>query len=285
MLPLLIINSITLGGLLFLLSCGFSLIFGLMKIPNLTHGSFFMLGAYVSVQLANLTDLNFFASAVICSAFIGLIGALFERTIIRKLSGNHQAQVLVTLGLSFVISDICLMIWGGDAISVPTPAAVRGMTKLWALEFPTYRIFIVLVAGLIAALFYLTLEKSKFGAKIRAGVDDPDMTRAMGIPIQRLFTLTFGIGAALAALAGIIGSPILSIYTNLDMDMLPLALVVVILGGAGSLKGSILGSLIIAFLFNFGQAYLPELAYFILFLPMVIILAFKPNGFFGKFSI
>jgi branched-chain amino acid transport system permease protein len=285
MLTLLIINSITLGGLLFLLSCGFSLIFGLMKIPNLTHGSFFMLGAYVSVQLVNSTGLNFFASAIICSLFIGLIGSLFERTIIRKLSGNHQAQVLVTLGLSFVISDLCLMTWGGEAISVPTPSAIRGMTKFWMLDFPTYRIFIVLVGILTATFFYLVIEKSKFGAKIRAGVDDPDMTRAMGIPIHKLFTLTFGIGTGLAALAGIIGSPILSIYTGLDMDMLPLALVVVILGGAGSLKGSILGSLIIAILFNFGQAYLPEFAYFILFLPMVIILALKPNGLYGKFSI
>jgi branched-chain amino acid transport system permease protein len=282
MLPLLAINSITLGGLLFLLSAGFSLIFGLMKIPNLTHGSFFMLGAYVGTTLLTVLKLDFWIAALLCGVVTALFGALLERFLLRRLAGRDQAQVLVTLGLSFMIADACLMAWTGDPISVKSPDGFQGTVQVFNLAFPLYRLAIVLIAVVVAGALWLMLDGTRLGAKIRAGVDDPSMARVIGIPITRLFTIVFGLGAGLAGFAGMIGGPILSVYPGLDMDMLPLALVVVILGGAGSLPGSLIGSFVIGILFNFGQALLPELAYFVLFLPMVLVLAFRPQGLFGR---
>jgi branched-chain amino acid transport system permease protein len=282
MLPLLAINSITLGGLLFLLSAGFSLIFGLMKIPNLTHGSFFMLGAYIGTTLLTVWKLDFWIAALLCGIFTALFGAILERFLLRRLAGRDQAQVLVTLGLSFMIADACLMAWTGDPISVKSPSGFQGTVQVFNLAFPLYRLAIVLIAVVVAGALWLMLDGTRLGAKIRAGVDDPSMARVIGIPITRLFTIVFGLGAGLAGFAGMIGGPILSVYPGLDMDMLPLALVVVILGGAGSLPGSLIGSFVIGILFNFGQALLPELAYFVLFLPMVLVLAFRPQGLFGR---
>src|SRR6185312_4532935 len=250
------VNSITFGGLLFLLSAGFSLIFGLMRIPNLTHGSLFMIGAYV--------------------------GALTERLLLRRLPGNEMAQVLVTLGLSFMAADFCLMVWGGDPLSVPTPAGLGGFARLGVMVFPLYRLAIIAIAVVIAVALWLLLDRTRIGAMIRAGVDDPDMARVVGIRVSQLFTLVFALGAGLAGFAGIIGGPILSVYPGLDQDMLPLALVVVILGGSGSLLGSFVGSLIVGFIYNFGQALLPELAYFVLFLPMLLVLLMRPQGLFGR---
>src|SRR6266516_1917388 len=211
------INSITLGGLLFLLSAGFSLIFGLMRIPNLTHGSFFMLGAYLSTSL-------------------------------------------IARGLDF---------W--------TAAVVGGL----GVAVPKYRLAVSLVAVAFAAGLWALLERTRLGAMIRAGVDDPSMARVVGIRVSRLFTIVFCLGAWLAGFAGVIGGPILSVYPCLDAEMLPLALVVVILGGSGSLLGSLVGSLIVGFLYNFGQAMFPELAYVVLFLHLLIVLVVRPHCLFG----
>ena len=208
------VNSLTLGGLLFLLSAGFSLIFGLMKIPNLTHGSFFMLGAYLATSLIAY-GLDFWTAAVLGGLGVALFGGVVERFILRRLAGAELAQVLVTLGLSFMVADVCLMVWTGDPIRIATPAALRG-------------------------------------------------------------------AASFAGFAGVIGGPILSVYPGLDGEMLPLALVVVILGGSGSLLGSLVGSFVVGFLYNFGQAMFPELAYVVLFLPMLIVLVLRPQGLFGR---
>ena len=151
--------------------------------------------------------------------------------------------------------------------------------------FPIYRLVVILIACVFAVALWLLLDRTRLGAMIRASVDDPQMARVVGIPVSRLFTIVYCLGAALAGFAGVIGAPILSVYPGLDFDMLPLALVVVILGGAGSLLGSFLGSFIIAFLYNYGQALFPELAYFVLFLPMVIVLLLRPQGLFGRVTI
>src|SRR5271165_7309568 len=277
---ILAVNSVTLGGLLFLLSAGFSLIFGLMRIPNLTHGSMFMLGAYFGVTLIGW-GLNFWLATIGAGLGVALFGGIVERFVLRRLVGAELAQVLVTLGLSFMVADVCLMQWGGDPISVETPSALRGATAVFGLAFPTYRLAIILIAMVIAAALWLLLDRTRLGAMIRAAVDDPAMARVVGIRVSHLFTIVFCLGAGLAGFAGVIGGPILSVYPGLDQDMLPLALVVVILGGTGSLLGSFVGSIIIGFIYNFGQALLPELAYFILFLPMVLVLLLRPQGLFG----
>jgi branched-chain amino acid transport system permease protein len=279
------INSITFGGLLFLLAAGFSLIFGLMRIPNLTHGSLFMLGAYVGASFVlgiGGYKLNFWLAALLATLVVALLGALCERLLLRRLPGDQLAQVLVTLGLSFMAADFCLMVWGGDPLNVATPAGLGGFVRAGGAAFPLYRLAIIVTAAIFAFALWIMIERTRLGAMIRAGVDDPDMARVVGIRVSRLFTIVFALGAGLAGFAGIMGGPILSVYPGLDQDMLPLALVVVILGGTGSLLGSFVGSLIVGFIYNFGQALLPELAYFVLFLPMLLMLLLRPQGLFGR---
>jgi branched-chain amino acid transport system permease protein len=279
--PLLAVNSISYGGLLFLLSAGFSLIFGLMRIPNLMHGSFFMLGAYFGASLL-ARGANFWLAALASAAAMGVIGAAIERLLLRRLAGQELPQVLLTLGLSFIVADICLMVWTGDPIQPSSPAEFRGAVMPFGVFFPIYRLVIVAIAVVIATGLWLMIDWTRLGAMIRAGVDDAPIARVVGIKVSQLFTLIFGLGAALAAFAGVFGSPYLSIYPGLDAEMLPLALIVVILGGAGSLLGALVGSFLIGFLYNFGQAMFPDLAYVILFLPMVLVLVLRPQGLFGR---
>jgi branched-chain amino acid transport system permease protein len=312
------LNSVAFGGLLFLLSSGFSLIFGLMRVPNLAHGAFFMLGAYFGYSLL-VRGMNFWAAAIVAGLGVGLLGVCLERFIINPgaltqgkladllgrlpravldnpvvralrslfgqaqgLAGNEQGQVLVTLGVSFIIADICLLAWTGDPMPLPAPQALRPPLRIMGFAFPTYRLVVLGIALVAAVALYLLMERTRLGAMIRAGVDDREMARAVGIPVTRLFTTVFLLGASLAGIGGVLGGPILNAYPGLDTDMLPLALIVVILGGAGSLLGAFVGSFIVGFIYNFGIALVPDLAYFVLFLPMVLVLVFLPQGLFGR---
>ena len=275
------LNSLALGGLLFLLSSGFSLIFGLMRIANLTHGALFMLGAYVGVSILKFVP-NLWLAAVLGGLVIAAFGALIERLILRKLAGNSLGQVLVTLGIAFILADFCLMVWGGDPIPVQTPESLRQPLVVGGVAFPTYRLVVLVIAIVTAFALYLLMECTRLGAMIRAGVDDMQMARAVGIPVSKLFTIVFCLGAGLAGAGGIIGGPILSAYPGLDADMLPLALIVVILGGVGSLVGAFIGSFIVGIVYTFGTALFPDLAYVILFLPMIFVIAFRPRGLFGR---
>jgi branched-chain amino acid transport system permease protein len=275
------VNSIALGGLLFLLSAGFSLIFGLMRIPNLMHGSFFMLGAYFGVTFLS-QGMNFWLAALLSGAAMAVIGGVIERFLLRRLEGQVLPQVLLTLGFAFIIGDICLMIWTGDPWQPATPEHLRGAVQVAGLFFPIFRLVIVGVAVVIAVALWLMVDWTRLGAMIRAGVDDAPIARVVGIKVSQLFTLVFALGAALAAFAGVMGAPYLSVYPGLDFEMLPLALIVVILGGSGSLLGALVGSFLIGFLYNFGQAMFPDLAYVILFLPMLLVLVLRPQGLFGR---
>src|SRR2546425_116909 len=214
------VNSITLGGLLFLLSAGFSLIFGLMKIPNLTHGSFFMLGAYLATSLI-ARGMDFWTAALVGGLLVATLGGIVERLILRRLGGAELAQVLVTLGLSFMIADVCLMVWTGDPIRIATPSALRGATSLFGLRFPTYRLAISLIAVVFAVALWALLDRTRLGAMIRAGVDDPAMARVVGIRVSRLFTIVFCLGAWLAGFAGVIGGADLSCLSRPDPGEAP----------------------------------------------------------------
>ena len=277
------LNSLALGGLLFLLAAGFSLIFGLMRIANLTHGALFMLGAYLGATILKVVP-NLWIAALLGGLVVAAFGGLLERLVLRKLGGNILGQVLVTLGIAYIIADLCLVIWGGDPIPIPTPPALQQPLRLGGFAFPAYRLAVVGIAIFTALFLYFLMERTRLGAMIRAGVDDMDMARACGIPVSRLFTIVFCLGAALAGAGGIIGGPIMSAYPGLDADMLPLALIVVILGGVGSLVGAFVGSFITGFVYTFGVALFPQLAYVILFLPMIFVIAFRPKGLFGKFA-
>jgi len=277
------LNSLALGGLLFLLSSGFSLIFGLMRVANLTHGAFFMLGTYLgATALRSWDGLNIWVTAIGAGIVVAAIGGLFERLVLSRLKANPLGQVLVTLGMAFIISDACLLFWGGDSIPVPTPQNLQAPTRILGFVFPTYRLVLVGCAIGAAIVLYYLLDRTRLGAMIRAGVDDGQMARAVGIPVSRLFTIVFCLGAGIAGAGGVLGGPILSAYPGLDADMLPLALIVVILGGIGSLLGAFVGSFIIGFIYTFGTALFPELAYIILFLPMIFVIAFRPQGLFGR---
>jgi branched-chain amino acid transport system permease protein len=275
------LNSIALGGLLFLLASGFSLIFGLLRVPNLAHGGLFMLGAYLGASLLN-AGLDFWLAALLSGVAVGLFGAVVERGLLRRLAGNERGQVLVTLGLGFIIADMCLMVWGGDPLPLAAPRALRPPLRLLGLAFPTYRLVVLAVAIAAVVALILLMDRTRLGAMIRAGVDDRQMARGVGIPVGLLFTVVFFLGSALAGFGGVIGGPILSAYPGLDADMLPLALIVVILGGIGSLPGALVGSFIVGFIYNFGIALFPDFAYVVLFLPMVLALVFRPAGLFGR---
>ncbi len=188
---LLTVNSVTFGGLLFLLSAGFSLIFGLMRIPNLTHGSMFMVGAYLGTTFLSGAlgfTVNFWLAAVLAALEVAVLGALMERLLLRRLAGQQLAQVLVTLGVSFMVADLCLMGWGGDPISVATPPGLTGFIRAGTAAFPLYRMAVILIAVVFAVVLWLLLERTRLGAMIRAGVDEPQMARVVGIRVSELFT-------------------------------------------------------------------------------------------------
>jgi branched-chain amino acid transport system permease protein len=252
-----------------------------MRIANLTHGSMFMIGTYVAASLVR-SGANLLVAALGSALCVALLGGVLERLLLRRLGSNAQSQVLATLGLSFVAADVCLMIWGGDPIPVQTPQFLQAPLRLFGLVFPMYRLVVLAIAIVVAVLLYLLIERTRLGAMIRAAVDDMPMARASGIPASRLFTIVFSLGAGLAGLGGTLGGPIFNAYPGLDAEMLPLALIVVILGGVGSLSGTFIASFIVGFIYTFGIFLVPDLAYVILFLPMVVVLAFRPQGLFGR---
>jgi branched-chain amino acid transport system permease protein len=277
------LNSLALGGVLFTLAAGFSLIFGLMRIANLSHGAYFMLGAYVGLSVLT-NGYGFFTAVVAAGVSVAVLGGVVERFILRRLAGNPLSQVLATLGVAFVIADFSLWFWGGDPRPASGPDFLSGSVRLFGLVFPLYRLSMLVFSIVIGIGLWLLLDKTRLGMMIRASVDDMQMARGIGIPSSRLFTIVFCLGAALAGIGGVLAAPILSVYPGMDADMLPLALVVVILGGLGSLLGAFIGSFVIGLIYTFGQVLFPDLAYIILFLPMVVILAIRPRGLFGRIS-
>ena len=274
-------NGLSYGALLFLLASGLSLIFGVMRIVNLAHGSYFMLGGYIGLSAVWRT--GSFAAALVAGAVgVGLIGVAMERLFLRRLAGQTLGQVLMTIGFALIFQDLALVIWGGDPYTIPVPAALQGSVRFGASSFPTYRIFIVAVAAAVGLALWLGLERTRAGAIIRASVDDAEMARGVGINVPVVSLAVFALGACLAALGGVIGGAFIGVYPGADFEVLPYAFVVVIVGGLGSLPGAMVGSLLVGLLDNFGKALFPELSYFTLFAPMALILALRPTGLFGR---
>jgi branched-chain amino acid transport system permease protein len=274
-------NGVSYGALLFLLASGLSLIFGVMRVVNLAHGSYFMLGGYVGLSVVWKTGsfvLAMFAGAVA----IALIGIGMERIFLRTLAGQTLGQVLMTIGFALIFQDLALLIWGGDPYTIPVPPVLSGAVRVGTLAFPAYRIFIVAVAVVVGALLWLVLDRTRVGAVIRAAVDDGEMAQGVGINVPVVSLGVFALGAFLAALGGVIGGAFLGVYPGADFEVLPYAFVVVIVGGLGSLPGAMVGSILVGLLDNFGKAIFPELSYFTLFAPMALILALRPTGLFGR---
>ena len=274
-------NGLSYGALLFLLASGLSLIFGVMRVVNLAHGSYFMLGGYVGLSVIWRTG-SYVLALVAGALALALVGIAMERLFLRRLSGQTLGQVLMTVGFALMFQDLALLIWGGDPYTIPVPATLQGIVTAGALRFPTYRIFIIVVASLVGAVLWIVLDRTRMGAMIRAAVDDREMAQGVGIHVPVVSLGVFALGAALAALGGVIGGGFLGVYPGADFEVLPYAFVVVIVGGLGSLPGAMVGSLLVGLLDNFGKALFPELSYFTLFAPMALILALRPTGLFGR---
>jgi branched-chain amino acid transport system permease protein len=274
-------NGLSYGALLFLLASGLSLIFGVMRVVNMAHGSYFLLGGYIGLTVV-LRTRSFVMAMLAGTVAIALVGIGMERLFLRRLRGQELGQVLMTVGFSLIFQDLALLIWGGDPYNLPVPAALGGALRLGDMVFPIYRIFIMGVAVVVGLGLWLLLDRTRVGAMIRAAVDDGEMAEGVGINVPRISLVVFGLGAALAALGGVVGAGFLGVYPGADSEVLPYAFVVVIVGGLGSLPGAMVGSLIVGLLDNFGKALFPELAYFTLFAPMAVILALRPTGLFGR---
>jgi branched-chain amino acid transport system permease protein len=275
------LNGLSFSMMLFLMAAGLTLVFGLMKIINLAHGSFYVLGAYVGLTVLRATG-SFLLAALAGATVAALLGIVMQTVFLRRFYTKELQQVLLTFGFVLIVADLCLWIWGGNPVALPKPAGFTGSIWFAGVVFPTYRLLVIVVGSLVAVGLWLFQEKTKFGAILRAGVDDEEMLRGLGINIQLVFAAVFGFGALLAGMGGIIGGPFVGVYPGIDMYILLLAMVVVIIGGMGSLKGAFVGSLLVGLIDNFGKALFPELSMFTLFAPMAIILAVRPTGLFGK---
>jgi branched-chain amino acid transport system permease protein len=275
------INGVSYGMLLFLLAAGLSLIFGLMGIINMSHGSYYMLGAYLGITVARYSG-SFLLAILAAAITIAALGVLMQRLILRRLYGNHLGQVLVTFGIVFMIADISLLIWGGYPQNIPPPSPFQGATTIGEITFPTYRLLVIGVGVLVALVLWWFQKRTKMGAAVRAAVDDEEMSHAIGLNVPLTNTATFGMGAALAAIGGVIGGPFIGSYPGVDLEVLLLTFVVVIIGGLGSLRGAFVGAILVGLLDNFGKALFPELSLFTVFAAMAIILAFRPRGLFGR---
>jgi branched-chain amino acid transport system permease protein len=276
-----ILNGVSFGMLLFLLAAGLSLIFGLMRILNLAHGSYYILGAYVALSVIGVTG-HFVVAAVGGIAAVVVLGILMERVLLRRLPREELPQALLTFGVLLIVGDLSLAIWGGGPQTLPKPAFLEGPLRLGPVVFPSYRLFVIAVGAVVGVGLWFLQERTRLGAMLRAAIDDAEIARTTGIDVSRLSTGVFAFGAALAALGGIVGGPLLGVYPGADFEILLLAFVVVIVGGLGSLKGAFFGGLLVGLLDNFGKALFPQLAMFTIFAPMALILAVRPSGLFGN---
>ena len=274
-------NGVSYGALLFLLAGGLSLIFGMMRIVNMTHGSYYLLGGYVALSVMWRGG-HYVLAVLAAMVAISLIGIVEWNSFLKRLSGQELGQVLTTMGFALIFQDLALVIWGGDPYTIKVPAALSGSVAVGPFTLPIYRLFIVGVAVFIAVVLWLVLERTRVGAMMRATVDDPEMARGVGINVFLISMGVFSLGASLAALAGVVAGGFVGVYPGADFEILPYAFVVVIVGGMGSLKGAVVGSLMVGLLDNFGKALFPELSYFTLFAPMALILALRPTGLFGR---
>jgi branched-chain amino acid transport system permease protein len=278
-----LLNGLTFAALLFIVASGFTLIFGLLRIVNLAHGALYLVGGYIGFSVAVRTG-SFVLGGLGAMIAAAIVGFVLSEGLLPFVRGHELRQVLLTLGVAFVLDDIALVIWGGDSLTVLIPEIFRGGVRVFGTYYPTYRLFVLVAGCLIFVGLWLLIHRTRIGALIRAGVDDAEMVEASGISIRPIFLLTFLLGSALAGLAGLMGGAYLSLYPSADAEILvfSLAVVIIIIGGRGSLIGAAAGSVLVGLFNTFGQVMFSELAYFVIFGPMAMLLAFRPLGLFGR---
>ena len=276
------INGVSLAALLFLLASGFTLSFGLMRVVNMAHGAYYLLGGYIGLSVAQKTG-SFALAIVAGGAAIAVLGYFIDRFLIRRTGENHLAQVLLTVGVAFVLGDVALAIWGGDNLMVPAPKSLKGAVVLPGdVYYPMYRLVMICFGVFVGVVLWLLYKKTQIGAVVRAGVDDREQVNATGINVDLLFVMVSALASFLAGMAGVVGGAFLTLYPGAEWEILVYALVVVIVGGLGSLGGAMIGALIVGLLDAYGRWLLPEFSYFVLFGPIALLMLFRPRGLFGR---
>ena len=272
------LNALQLSMLLFILSIGLTIIFGLMHFVNLAHGALYMVGAYVGVTAAAALG-NYWVSLVVAPLGVTLVGILLYLTVIRRMRrAGPMNQVLVTFGLIFVLVDLVRLVWGDIALGMEPPAILTGPVEIFGVLYPAYRLFIIAVGAAVMVALSLLLSRTQIGAMVRAGVENDAMAACLGIDVERLFFGVFCVGCALAGLAGVIAAPVFSATPSMATDILIPTLIVVVVGGLGSLRGAIAGSLIVGFVQTFGAVVIPSFASVLVYLLLAAVLVVKPAG-------
>jgi branched-chain amino acid transport system permease protein len=274
-------NGLSYAALIFLLGGGMTLIFGVMKIVNIAQGSFYLVGGYIGYIIVRYTG-NFYLAIFGACVALTFIGMTMERYFLRGLEGDDLRQMLMTMGIALFFQDLLLVIFEGYPLSLTPPAFCALKLKIGHFSLHVLRLFMIGAAALTYLILWWFQEKTRAGAILRAAVDNKEIAQGLGINVPFVTMGVFGLGALLAAFAGVIGCAFTAIYPGLDFEVLPLAFVVVIIGGMGSLKGALIGALVVGLIDNFGRAIFPELSYFTLFAPMAAILAVRPTGLFGR---
>lgn len=276
------LNGMAFAMTLFLVAVGLTLIFGLMDVLNLAHGTFYLVGAYVGLTILRTTG-NFWLALAVAPLAVAALGYLIEVLVIRPVyARGHLDQVLLTLGLAYILADQARGVWGSGEEALDAPPLLIGSIRVASLFFPKYRLFVVAFGLAAAIVLWFVIERTRWGATIRAGVSDPQMVRNLGVDINRVFAHTFAFGCGLAALAGVVAGPIIGVAPGLDAEILMLALIVVVTGGLGSLAGSFWGSILIGQADTFGKALLPQFSLFFIFVAMAAVLLYRPGGLLGR---
>jgi branched-chain amino acid transport system permease protein len=277
-----ILDGLTLGGLLFVLAAGFTLALGVMKIVNIAHGAFYLLASYVAWDIFERTG-NFVLAVAGAAAVAALTGLVVQQTVLRKLYLQPLPQILVTMGVALIVAEFGVIGWGGYPRVMGQPSYLSGATSVFGIViYPTYRLFIMAAAVVVGLCLWVLLEKTRLGGLVRACVDDEEMARGMGVNVSRLYAGVFAFSSLLAGLAGGLGAPFLGAYQGAEFDVLLYALVVVVLGGLGSVAGAAVASVVVGILDSVGKSLFPDLSYFTLFAPMILILLVRPTGLWGR---
>jgi len=280
--PVFFLHGLAYAGLLFLVSSGLTLVFGMMNVLNFAHASFYMLGAYLSYSILRVTN-SFWLSIILCPVLLFVIGALVERFLLRRVHiFGHVHELLLTFGLAYIITETVKWVWGNFPLAVNIGGYLSGQMSIFGITYPVYRIFIIICALAVGLIMTLIIYKTRVGIIVRAAVNDSEMVNALGTNVPLVFMSVFAVGAALSGFAGVIAGPLLTTYPGMAAEILIDAFVVIVVGGFGSLGGAVLASVIIGELQSFGVLLFPKLSMALIYLLMAIILIIRPSGLFGE---
>ncbi|MGB3448367.1 MAG: branched-chain amino acid ABC transporter permease [Xanthobacteraceae bacterium] len=275
-------SGVALGAILVITALGLSIIFGMLGVVNFAHGALFMVGAYAGLWVASLTG-SFWWGLLVAPIMIGLFGMIIEWLLVRPLYGRSvDDPLLLTFGLSYVLVEAVRIVFGNDGIPFPTPSQLTGVANLGIGYFPIYRLFVIVVVALVLLLLWLALEKTKFGLIVRAGSRDPTIMRVLGVNISKVWLLVFGVGVSLAALGGVLAGPMRTVNPEMGSLVLIEAFVVTVIGGLGSLLGSVVAGLLVGVAISMTALFAPEMGTIVMFALMALVLLVRPRGLFGK---